>query len=216
MKAILRLGASLLGLERRREERIDSSSLGKLLLREGALKACRLWLNWRELLRSWIRKWPTSVIHTGTHEILLWDASLHRILEATILLHARIELAKVLWLLLLLLLVLEQLWGLTVEILRVLRSIETSILLLHSYIVQTLAWRSNLLLITSRILHPGGLGLQRWQGESTLLIHGRCRQGSAGRRRNHEIALTLKLWWWSRPLTCNIQTRVHLVHLVEL
>lgn len=93
-------------------------------------------------MRSWIRKWPTTIVHTGVHEVLLWHTSLRRVLEATILLRARIELVEVLWLLLLIL-------ELTVEILWILRPIEASVLLLHSHVIQALPWRSYLLLIAS-------------------------------------------------------------------
>jgi len=152
LKSILR-GACWGRLQSWREEGVDSGRLRILLLREGTLEACRLWLDWRELVRSRIRKWPTSivhpVVHAIVHEVLLWHASLHRVLEATILLRARVELIEVLRLLLL---ILKVLWLLLLVLkahLWILRTIEASILLLHSHVIQALSRRSNLWLIAS-------------------------------------------------------------------
>ena len=74
-----------------------------MLLWERALEARGLWLDRCELLCSGIRERSASIVQTSICKVLLWNAGRLRVLEATILLQARVELVEVLRLLLLVL-----------------------------------------------------------------------------------------------------------------
>lgn len=175
------LSTSWRGYQSWRQEGVDSSLLWKLLLwwTERALKARRLLLNRRELLRSWIRKRARPVVHV-VRKVLLGNACLHGILETVE--HAGVLILHVLRLRHhphVLLRILSKVLLLTYHshiLLGILGSIEACILLLQSYIIQALAWGRNPGLESSRRLHPCRLRLQRRKRECTLLIGLGCRQ----------------------------------------